>query len=474
MKNQDERLLTEARQKAGHYEILGETYAKFEFFENGWYPYSRFFDVDKVDLILRRRTANGKEFIARSKSSLGSYTRSFPLGNRSSSISRHGGSSKRTNSPARSTKRISLSRTLSLGTSDTIKTELNPSGAMFSEPSESTRKRANPWSSANQTRTAPPHYSKSEEEISMSRISKLILTGLFVCFVATTATAVAREQDVEGSKDHPLISRYPGSFIVAYDQKEFDEYELPVGKARADQTLNSQHLEGKITLIEYACPEGRTSLEIYRNYQMALQKGGFRELFACVDVAGCGTITGDVKKLGFYGGWNNRYLAAKLARPEGDVYAAVNISDYTKGHLYLLVVEIKPMEGGLITVDAAALGSDITRTGHVAVYGIYFDTGKADVKPESDAALKEIAKLLEQDSLLKLYVVGHTDNVGTLASNMDLSRRRANAVTQVLTTKYGVAAARLSAQGFGPLAPVASNHAEEGRAKNRRVELVKQ
>ena len=132
------------------------------------------------------------------------------------------------------------------------------------------------------------------------------------------------------------------------------------------------------------------------------------------------------------------------------------------------------MEGGLVTVNAAALAGDINRTGHTAVYGIYFDTGKADLKPESDAAISEISKLLEQDSSLKLLVVGHTDNVGTLASNMDLSKRRAAAVVQALTARHGIAAARLIAQGAGPLAPVASNGNEEGRAKNRRVELVQQ
>jgi outer membrane protein OmpA-like peptidoglycan-associated protein len=132
------------------------------------------------------------------------------------------------------------------------------------------------------------------------------------------------------------------------------------------------------------------------------------------------------------------------------------------------------MEGGLVTVDAAALANDITNTGHSSVYGIYFDTGKAEVKPESDATLKEIAKLLQQHAGLKLLVVGHTDSVGALAANMDLSKRRADAVVQALTAKYGVAAARLSGQGAGPLAPVASNKTEDGRAKNRRVELVEQ
>ena len=132
------------------------------------------------------------------------------------------------------------------------------------------------------------------------------------------------------------------------------------------------------------------------------------------------------------------------------------------------------MEGGLVTVNAAALGGDITRSGHAAVYGIYFDNAKAVVKPESDAALKEIAKLLQQTPALKILVVGHTDNAGSLASNMDLSKRRADAVVAALTTKYGVASARLVAQGAGPLAPVSSNNTEDGRAKNRRVELVAQ
>jgi len=294
-------------------------------------------------------------------------------------------------------------------------------------------------------------------------VVSLVLSGV--------SLGLAQEQDVEGSKDHPLISRYPGSFIVEYDQKAFDEYELPAGKS-ADGKMTTQHLEGKVTLVHYQFPKGRSLLEVFRNYQTALQRAGFQEVYKCVNDQGCGS--GEVKKLGFWGGWNNRYLATKLSRSEGDVYAAVNLSELNDSDVFLAVVEIKPMEGGLVTVDAASLGNDITRTGHSAVYGIYFDTGKADVKPESDAALKEIAKLLQQDSKLKLYVVGHTDNVGALASNMDLSKRRGDSVVKVLTTTYNIAAMRLAAAGDGPTAPVASNDSEEGRAKNRRVELVKQ
>ncbi|MGA2050931.1 MAG: OmpA family protein, partial [Terracidiphilus sp.] len=127
-----------------------------------------------------------------------------------------------------------------------------------------------------------------------------------------------------------------------------------------------------------------------------------------------------------------------------------------------------------VVANAAALSSGITGAGHVIVNGILFDTGKADVKPESDAALKEVTKLLKGHPAMKVYVVGHTDNVGGLAANMDLSKRRAASVVQLLTTKYGISAAQLQSYGDGPYAPVASNDSEDGRSLNRRVELVKQ
>jgi outer membrane protein OmpA-like peptidoglycan-associated protein len=216
-------------------------------------------------------------------------------------------------------------------------------------------------------------------------------------------------------------------------------------------------------------PEGRSSLEVFRNYQQALQKAGFQEVYKCFDKE-CGQEPGGTDyKMHYYGSWKNRYLAARLPRREGDVWLALNV---VEPEVNMVVVEVKPMEGGLITVDAAALANDIARTGHSAVYGIYFDTGKADVKPESDAGLGEIAKLLKQDAALKLHVVGHTDNVGDLKSNMDLSRRRAEAVVKVLTGKHGIAPDRLDAYGVGPLSPVAANADDDGRAKNRRVELV--
>jgi OmpA-OmpF porin, OOP family len=300
------------------------------------------------------------------------------------------------------------------------------------------------------------------------------IVGLTALVLLSGGSVAAHDDDVEGSKDHPLISRYPGSVIKDYSAKEFDEYTFPLGKPQ-DSQPKSQHLEGKLTRIHYESPEHRSALEVFRNYTQALQRAGFQTLFSCSGGDQCGG--GTVGEMSWCAGCSPHQLSAKLSRPEGDVYVSLHIeqdNDNTPAMAQLDIIEVKPMETGLVTVNAAALAGDINRTGHASVYGIYFDTGKADVKPESDPALGEIARLLQQDQQLKLYVVGHTDNVGALASNMDLSRRRANAVTQALTSKYGIGAARLSPQGAGPISPVASNDSEDGRAKNRRVELVKQ
>lgn len=101
-----------------------------------------------------------------------------------------------------------------------------------------------------------------------------------------------------------------------------------------------------------------------------------------------------------------------------------------------------------------------------------FDFNKSDIKPESRSALDEIGKYLKENPERKLRVVGHTDGVGGADSNLKLSQARANAVVKELVAKYADGATRLKAEGAGMSAPIASNDTEEGRAKNRRVELV--
>ena len=138
----------------------------------------------------------------------------------------------------------------------------------------------------------------------------------------------------------------------------------------------------------------------------------------------------------------------------------------------MTIVEKQAMQQD-VTVDAKAMADGLAATGHVEVPGIFFDTGQSVLKPESDAALKEIAKLLQANPALKLWVVGHTDSVGSPEANITLSNARAAAVIQALTQKNRIDPKRLAPFGNGPYAPVATNDSEEGRAKNRRVELVK-
>jgi flagellar motor protein MotB len=304
--------------------------------------------------------------------------------------------------------------------------------------------------------------------------------------------------------------------VIGYQVRDFDEFELPLGPIQRVEglgiiveTTKSQRLEGRHTRILYVAPADRSPLEVLRNYEGELAKAGFQTLYSCAGAAcggedgwlgehflygkgrelrdtpppGTGGPPGQISEYAFNFPKDQRYLAARLSRPEGDVFASVLVAvetfDHfpeTKDHSLVLldVIESVPMDRGMVTVDAAAMAKDIAATGRVALYGIHFDTDKADIKPESAPTVKEIAALLAADPALKLYVVGHTDDVGGFDYNTRLSQRRAASVVRALTAEHGIAAARLEPAGVGLLAPVAPNDTEEGRAKNRRVELVEQ
>ncbi len=262
------------------------------------------------------------------------------------------------------------------------------------------------------------------------------------------ATGVAAQQpDSKGCKDHPLFpTRMPEYRIGNCKVEDFGVYEFFATKGPKTP------VEGKFTFITYNFTGQRTNepsgLAIVRNYENAIQKAG-------------GTILQSDPQ---------RWVNGKIVKDGQEVWVQIEKGN---GAIWLRIVEKKAMEQ-YIVADAAAFGNDIKATGHVAVYGINFDTGKSTIKPESAQALGEIVKLLTADPSLKVFVVGHTDTVGGVDSNIKLSQDRAEAVLQALVRDHGIAPARLRASGCGPFAPVASNDTEEGRAKNRRVELVKQ
>lgn len=296
-------------------------------------------------------------------------------------------------------------------------------------------------------------------------------------------------QDVAGSSDHPVVARYKGATIRAQARQNFDAYTVPLGPADKSEKKfkKEEQIEGKVVKTLYQAPPGASPLAVSRSYEDALKQAGFEILYACSPKQ-CNEEGRVAVTLGYSG----TYLAQLGGRspddagtylftarhPKNNVYvvvAAFNIwNDPSRVFYTVNVVEVKPMQTEMVVVKAQELANDITKTGHASIYGIYFDTGKAEIKSESTPVLDEIAKLLNSNSALKLLVVGHTDNVGGVPSNMTLSKQRAEAVVNALTTKYKIASARLQAGGAGPLSPVATNRSDEGRAKNRRVELVEQ
>jgi outer membrane protein OmpA-like peptidoglycan-associated protein len=230
--------------------------------------------------------------------------------------------------------------------------------------------------------------------------------------------------------------------------EEYGTYSFQTAKNARTQTP----VEGKVTAITYtytgAAGKEPSALAVVRNYEAAVAKVGGTVVYS--DPA--------------------RWVTAKIVKDGREAWAQ---AEKGNGKIWLRIVEKKPM-AQYIVADAAAFGNDINATGHVAVYGIYFDTSRSEVKPDSRPALEEIAKLLAQNPGLKLLVVGHTDMTGSMDANMKLSQSRGESVVQALVSQHGVSAARLKGHGVGPLAPVATNDTEEGRAKNRRVELVKE
>jgi outer membrane protein OmpA-like peptidoglycan-associated protein len=278
----------------------------------------------------------------------------------------------------------------------------------------------------------------------MKNVMALIFSLFFV--LAGFVFSVAAEQDVKGSKDHPLLSRMPDFYISEYKDTEFDSHKF-IGQDKKPVSI-----EGHKYYILYRLNKGAAEpgeLKIRRNIQDALKKIGGKVVFDD----------------------NFNKVSIIVLQKEGKE-TWVEVRSYN--NMYKQTIVEKDIMKQEVVANAEAMDNDINTTGHVSIYGIYFDTGKSEIKPESDAAISEIAKLLKNNDALKLYVVGHTDNVGSFDSNMKLSKERADAVAKALSDKYGTAAARLKPYGVGSLSPITSNDTEDGKAKNRRVELVKQ
>ena len=298
---------------------------------------------------------------------------------------------------------------------------------------------------------------------------------LALLFLAPTG-AGAQTRDVADAKDFPGIGRFGGSVISGYQVKDFDAARIQAAPFKNDKPADARRLEGRITRIAYRTNPGPSILEVSRNFETQLTKAGFETLLAC-DTDACGGIpfTEAIDALPipqmWVDGFNYHYFAGRKADGGRETYASVVVSENNKEiYAQLIVAELGAIENKM--VDAAAMAKGLGETGHIALYGIYFDTDKAVIKPESRPTLEQIAKLLASQPQLNVFIVGHTDSQGTFDYNLDLSRRRAEAIAQELVKNYRIAQPRLRTAGVGLLAPIGSNASEAGRALNRRVELV--
>lgn len=335
-------------------------------------------------------------------------------------------------------------------------------------------------------------------------ISRALSTSVLLA-TAASVFAFMPPNDLAGSKDDPLLSRYPGSIIVGYSKKPFDESDLIAGVYKKsvstalpyDKTI---HVEGAVTRIVYHFPDDRSPVDVMRNYTDALRKANLTTVFSC-DKSACGGDAADNFSSSFSQAklstqmetWSDfgnsipfvdnsnqsRYILAKGTSAEGTVtYVTVYVQPPNGGNggIFVETVQVTPLQTGKVSVNLSAndMAKSIGADGRVALYGLQFDTDKTELRADSKPSLIEIAKLLTQDAKLNVFVVGHTDNQGSFAHNLELSQKRSEAIVQALTTQFKIAPARLIAKGIASLSPVASNDSEPGRAKNRRVELVKQ
>lgn len=309
---------------------------------------------------------------------------------------------------------------------------------------------------------------------------RLLLT--FFSFVLIT-TAVFAQQDVPNSKDHPLLSRFEGSWIYKYNVKQFETYTYPISSELVDynKLKDSKSIDGEYTFIEYASPEGVTATQIYRTYETQLTKAGFKIVFNC-RTSECGDmpmhfvrehVEGSTALGNSMVGDKGSFIVATGSYENDPYYVIVVVGEDRRDNnsRYLLNI-IRQENLDTDKVDVTSVTDRLETEGRFAFYGIHFDLNSAELKPESTEALQVMADYLVQIPDSEVLIVGHTDNSGNFELNMELSQKRADTVVKRLSADFAIDAKRLTAVGVGMAAPLASNATEKGREKNRRVEMV--
>jgi len=266
--------------------------------------------------------------------------------------------------------------------------------------------------------------------------------AVVVLGVLCSATLVAAQE----CKDSRFLTPLAGCTISWCQNSDFDAFEMQVSLTTEPR---KKHVEGQIEAVRYDC-SGKSALQVRRNAEQALKTAGYTIDFTGYDVP-------------------EHYVTSH----KGTQWVAVVANEMSGDSQYTITaIQTGEMKQEM-TASADAMAGAIAKTGRVAVYGIEFDTGKATLRPQSEKVLADVLAVLNGHQDWKMTIEGHTDSTGTAEGNAALSRKRADSVVAWLTTK-GVAPGRLASVGYGDSKPVADNSSVDGRAKNRRVELVKQ
>ena len=261
----------------------------------------------------------------------------------------------------------------------------------------------------------------------------------------------AQAVDVPNCKDSPMFNRLPNEYIQQCSSN-YDKLDIPMKMLNGETQFEAK--EGNLTFIEYvySSPEGTDGpsfLQIVKNYENAIAKTGGKRIFYSQEAG---------------------YATLYTKSGNNDVWVVLQDFGGTfVGNYQLRILEIEGMKQ---EITASDMLTALNTSGFIALY-INFETGKSDIKSDSQVIIDQIAQMLKDNPTLKISIEGHTDNVGSTTSNQTLSENRAKAVMNALIAK-GIDKSRLSFKGFGSTKPMVDNGTEEGKAKNRLVEIVKQ
>lgn len=335
-------------------------------------------------------------------------------------------------------------------------------------------------------------------------------TFVSLLFSVCLLPSLLQAKDAEGAKDPDGFKRITGSEIIWYKTSKFDELNIALEKIEFDygtqdfKKTKRDKAEGQLTTLYYKLPGETTTLEAVRQYEAELKPAGYETLFTAENDKlddGYGRFieqifpiakkTDQLQYLHEFNKDDQRYAILKGKGKAGnDIYVSIyafRLDDVSTGFDKLVeghklekgntvarvdILETKAMDTRMEVVKSEEITKSIDTAGRIAIYGIYFDTDKADIKPESAESLAEMAKAIQSGEGTYL-IVGHTDNQGALDYNQSLSLKRATAVTSALASQYNIPSSRIIPVGVGMAAPLAPNTDEPGRAKNRRVEIVK-